>query len=82
MRHLLDFTPSPGMTDSVLYLYVATDLTPVERHTHGPEEAHSEVVHLPLERAVGMVLSGEIEDVKSIVGLLMVDRELRSASRR
>lgn len=79
MRHLLDFYPSAGMTNSILYLYLATDLRPVERSTHGPEEAHSEVVHLPLRAAVDMVLSGEIKDAKTIVGLLLVERELRAS---
>jgi ADP-ribose pyrophosphatase len=78
MRHLLDFRPSAGMTDSTLYLYVATDLTPVERRTHGPEEAASEVVEVPLSQAVDMVLAGEIEDAKTIIGLLVVDRERRA----
>ncbi|MFN8022282.1 MAG: NUDIX hydrolase [Acidimicrobiales bacterium] len=79
MRHLLDFYPSAGMTDSILYLYLATDLRPVERSTHGPEEAHSEVVHLPLATAVDMVLRGEIHDGKTIIGLLTVERELRAS---
>ncbi len=80
MRHLLDFYPSAGMTDSVLSLYLATDLRQVERETHGPEELHSEVVHVPLATALAMVTSGEIRDAKTIVGLLLVERELRSTS--
>lgn len=79
LRHLTDFYPSVGMTDSVLSLYVATDLRPVERDTHGPEEAHSEIVHLPLRTAVDMVIRGEIRDAKTIVGVLLVERELRDA---
>ena len=82
MRHLIDFYPSAGMTDSVLYLYLATDLRPVERQTQGPEEAHSEVVHLPLRAAVEMVIRGEIRDAKTIVGVLLVERELRAAGDR
>jgi 8-oxo-dGTP pyrophosphatase MutT (NUDIX family) len=78
MTHLVDFYPSAGMTDSVLYLYLATDLTTVDRQTQGPEEEHSEVVHLTLDRALAMVASGEIKDAKSIVGLLLVDRQLRT----
>ena len=70
------FYPSAGMTNSVLYLYLATDLSAVERETHGPEEAHSEVVHLPLADAVAMVESGEIRDAKTIIGLLLVERRL------
>jgi len=82
MRHLIDFYPSAGMTDSVLYLYLATDLRPVERQTQGPEEAHSQVVHLPLRTAVEMVIRGEIRDAKTIVGVLLVERELRAAGDR
>lgn len=78
---LIDFFPSAGMTDSVLYLYLATELEPVERETHGPEEAHSEVVHLPLVTALEMIDRGEIHDAKTVIGLLLVDRRLRAADR-
>lgn len=71
------FYPSAGMTNSVLHLYLATELSVVERETHGPEEAHSEVVHLPLATAVSMVLSGEIRDAKTIIALLLVDHQMR-----
>jgi nudix-type nucleoside diphosphatase (YffH/AdpP family) len=78
LRHLIDLYPSAGMTNAVLTLYLATDLRPVDRSTHGPEEAHSEVVHLPLAAALDLVARGEIHDAKTVVGLLMVDRELRA----
>jgi ADP-ribose pyrophosphatase len=71
-----EFYPSAGMTNSVLHLFLATALTAVERETHGPEEAHSEVVHLPLGEAMAMVESGEIRDAKTIIGLLLVERQL------
>ena len=38
-------------------------------------------VHVPLDRAVAMVLSGEIHDAKSIIGLLVVERQLQNADR-
>lgn len=81
LEPLVDFHPSAGMTDSVLYLYLATDLHAVERETQGPEEAHSEVVHLPLATAIDMVLSGEIRDAKTIIGLLLVERHLARTDR-
>jgi ADP-ribose pyrophosphatase len=65
------------MTDAVLHLFLATDLVPVGRETHGPEEDHSEVVELPLAHALEMVVTGEIVDAKTVIGLLFVDRELR-----
>lgn len=77
LRHLTSFYPSPGMTDSILYLYLATELEHVGRETHGPEEDHSDVVHLPLADALEMVMTGEIVDAKTVIGLLLVDRELR-----
>ncbi len=81
LQPLTNFYPSAGMADSILYLYLATDLEPVERETHGPEEKHSEVVHLPLATALAMVDNGEIRDAKTIVGLLLVERRLRDADR-
>ncbi len=80
MEHLVDFYPSAGMTDSVLYLYVATELTEVPRDTHGPEERHMEVLEIDLADAIAMVDRGEIHDAKTIIGLLMVERALREAS--
>lgn len=82
LEHLVDIYPSAGMTDSVLTLYLATQLTQVARETHGPEEAHMEVLQVPLAEAVQMVLRGEIRDSKTVVGLLIVERRLREAEPR
>ena len=76
LEHLDDMYSSPGMTDSVLTLYLATELTSVERSTHGPEEDHMEVLDVPLSEAVQMVLAGEIHDAKTIIGLLLAERAL------
>jgi nudix-type nucleoside diphosphatase (YffH/AdpP family) len=77
LEPLLEFYPSAGMTDSVLHLYLATELTPVPRDLHGPEEEAMELLHVPLGTALDMVLSGEIRDAKTIIGLLLVERRLR-----
>ena len=76
---LTQFYPSAGMTDSVLHLFVATDLTQVAQELHGPEEEHIEIVHLPLDAALAMIDRGEIHDAKTIIGLLMVARRLASS---
>jgi len=73
---LMQFYPSAGMTDSVLHLFLATELTQVAQDLHGPEEEHIEIVHLPLEAALAMIDRGEIHDAKTIIGLLMVARRL------
>ena len=80
LEHLVDFYPSAGLTDSVLYVYLATELTEVGRDVHGPEEQHMDVVELPLAEAVDMVLRGEVHDAKSIIGLLMAERKWRDGA--
>jgi len=75
---LVAYYSSPGMTDSVLHLFVATELRAVERELHGPEEEHSEVVHLPLVDALARI-GTEVVDAKTVIGLLMVERRLRGA---
>jgi len=79
LEHLLDMYPSAGMTDSVLTLYLATDLIDVPRETHGPEEAHMEILDVTLAVAVEMLLRGEIHDAKTVIGLLLVERRLRES---
>ncbi len=79
LEFLVAFYPSVGMTDSVLHLFLATDLVEVDRDTHGPEEAHMEVLHVDLADAIDMVLRGEVHDAKTVMGLLLVERRLRQA---
>ena len=71
--------PSPGMTDSVTSLYLATNCTPTATDRHGPEEDHMEILHLPLTDALAMIDRGEIRDAKTVSALFMTDRRLRSA---
>lgn len=78
MEHLIDMYPSPGMTDSVCTIYLATGCTPVDRRLHGPEEQHSAVLDVPLAEALEMIDSGRIRDAKSVIGLLVTDRRLRT----
>lgn len=77
---LTRFSPSVGMTDAELHLYLALDLVPIPREAHGPEEAHMEIVRMPLADAVDLVVRGEIHDAKTIIGLLLAERHLAVAA--
>ena len=77
ISHLVDVLPSPGMTDSVCSVYLATECTPVDHDRHGPEEHHMEVLHIPLDEALAMIDRGEIGDAKTVCGLLATDRRIR-----
>ena len=76
MEHLLDILPSPGMTDSVCSLFLATGCESVEHAPEGPEEQAMETLHLPFDDALTMIDTGEITDAKTVCGLLAAHRRL------
>jgi ADP-ribose pyrophosphatase len=71
-QHLQSFFPSPGILDERMHLYLATELTYVgcERQ---PDEDIENVI-LPWQDALAMVRTGQIEDAKTIVGLLLYEQ--------
>ena len=71
---LQTFFNSPGYSDEQSWLYLAEDLTPVDMDPQGPEEIAAEIVTIPLDRALGLVASGDIKDAKTIIGLYAVSR--------
>jgi ADP-ribose pyrophosphatase len=79
LDHLVDILPSPGLTDSVTIIFLATECSPVERDLHGPEEQHMTLLHLPLVDALAMIDGGEIQDAKTVVGLLATQRRIERA---
>lgn len=62
------FYPSPGIMDEILYMYLATDLKKGEVHLDEDEFLTSE--KLPLEKAVQMILNGEMPDGKTQTAIL------------
>jgi 8-oxo-dGTP pyrophosphatase MutT (NUDIX family) len=74
---LTEIYPSPGLTDSVTTIFLATGCTATPTDRQGPEEEHMIILHVPLQDALAMVERGEICDAKTVVGLLMTDRRLR-----
>jgi ADP-ribose pyrophosphatase len=77
-QHLASFWTAPGFATELMHLYLATDLRPADADRLGPDEDE----HLRLERlrwpdAVEAGLRGDIRDAKSLVGLLLLDRQRR-----
>ncbi len=60
--------PSPGFTDEVTHVYLATDLQ--EGEVHPDEDEYLDVERVPIEKAYKMVMDGEINDAKSVFGIL------------
>ena len=62
--------PSPGFVDEVTHVYYATGLTQGE--THPDDDEYLDVECMPLEHAYEMVMNNEINDAKSVFGILKV----------
>jgi ADP-ribose pyrophosphatase len=60
--------PSPGYFNEVLYLYLAQELTDGEQQPD--EDEFLDVVKIPLEKAVQMVMANEITDGKTQTAIL------------
>ena len=69
MRLLTNVATTPGFCTERIGLYLATELTQHEDHPDSDEFLHVE--RLPLAEAVGSVMSGELRDAKTALGLLM-----------
>lgn len=63
------FVNSPGFCDERCWVFLGTDLTPAPRSADGAEEAHMEILRVPLSDIPQLVRSGEIEDAKTLLGL-------------
>lgn len=62
------FFTSPGFADEEMTVFIATDLTATDSNPMGAEEVAAEVVRIPIADIPGML--GEIEDSKTLVGLM------------
>lgn len=74
MELLSEFFTTPGFCSEKLWVFLATEL--VETAQSLEDDELVEVVRLPLTRAVAMIHSGEIEDAKTIIGLLLAAQRL------
>ncbi len=69
LEKLCEFFVSPGFCAEKMWLYLATDLTETTKRPEDDEVI--EVVRLPIKRALQMITDGEIEDAKTIIGLML-----------
>ncbi|MET0625795.1 MAG: NUDIX hydrolase [Pyrinomonadaceae bacterium] len=74
LEQLSEFYTTPGFCAERLWVFLATELR--ETALRREEDEIIEVVRLPLTRALEMVASGEIDDAKTIIGLLLAARRL------
>jgi ADP-ribose pyrophosphatase len=71
-KSLFSYFSTPGFSDELLYIIMASDLEPGVAHTD--DEEFIEVATVPVAEALRMVFRGEIRDAKSIIGILVLNR--------
>ena len=69
MEKLSEFFVSPGFCEEKMWVYLATELTETSQRLD--EDEVIEVVRLTLTEALEMISDGEIEDAKTIIGLML-----------
>src|SRR2546429_7104326 len=69
LEKLSEFFVSPGFCEEKMRLYLATDLIQTAQRLEDDELI--EVVRLPIDRALQLITDGEIEDAKTIIGLML-----------
>src|ERR1041385_1486947 len=66
---LSEFFVSPGFLEEKMWVYLATGLTEGKQLLDDDEIL--EIVRLPIADALEMITSGEIQDAKTIIGLIL-----------
>ncbi|MGI6698116.1 MAG: NUDIX hydrolase [Clostridiales bacterium] len=70
LRYLVSFYTSPGFSNEVMYMFLATGLREGENDPDDDEMV--ETVEISRDRAMEMILKGEIKDGKTIAGILLL----------
>ena len=80
LEKLCEFFVSPGFLEEKMWVFLATNLTPTKQKLDADEII--EIVRIPFAQALEMISDGEIEDAKTIVGLMLAASRVGSISSR
>lgn len=75
---VVDLVSSPGFCEEAVRVFLATELSAVERPEAEHEEADMQLHWFPLDEAIQMVLGGEIVNGIAIAGIMSAARLLES----
>lgn len=69
LEKLSEFFVSPGFCEEKMWVFLATELTQGSQRLD--EDEILDVIRLPLAEALEMITSGEIQDAKTIIALIL-----------
>jgi ADP-ribose pyrophosphatase len=76
MEKLSEFFVSPGFCEEKMWVFLATELTDGQQQLD--EDEVLDIVRLPIDEALEMISSGEIQDAKTIIALMLAAPRLGS----
>ncbi len=76
LTFLTKINPCIGYSDETIWLYLGEDLEQVDNHVIGDESI--EFYPVTFEKAVELVWSGEITDVKTIISIFWLEKLIRN----
>lgn len=75
IEHVISMHTTPGFCNEVIHMYIATGLTQGEACTDEDEFLDVEKMHV--SKLVNMILEHKITDAKTIIGVLLAERQIR-----
>jgi len=69
LEKLAEFFVSPGFLEEKMWVFLATDFS--EGKQNLDDDEFLDLVRLPITEALEMITSGEIQDAKTIIGLML-----------
>ena len=69
LEKLSEFFVSPGFCEEKMWVYLATDMRETAQQLD--EDEVMEIVRVPFSQALSMITTGEIDDAKTIIGVMM-----------
>ena len=78
LEKLSEFFVSPGFCEEKMWLYLATELRETAQRLE--EDEKIEVVRVPVGQALQMISDGDIEDAKTIIGLMLAAPRLGAST--
>lgn len=77
LEKLSEFFVSPGFLEEKMWVFLATEFSEGKQNLDDDEIL--DIVRLPMSEALEMITSGEIQDAKTIIGLMLAAPRVGSA---
>ncbi len=72
IKHIVSIYSTPGFSDEILHIYAAAELS--EGKACADEDEFISCEKIPVEKLVDKVLKHEINDAKTIIGILLAEK--------